>query len=363
MSIKGPEGIHTLQPLLPVQLTLRQAYVDAPVAKQLGLSDGQVVQALAEVKPDGLAFKLNGQYFQFPLQPYIKNGDLAQLRAQMLPNGQWILQLLHTGAYAGSELPPTPNTPPSRLRTLLFQPEGFAKWLEILSPGRLERFAPMGHELVRQYLRTRPYMGSVQASDIKRGLETTLRSLESRLIQGESVAVTDPRQLLRTLMLERQRLAPEDEIGQTLLKEAADELDASQVKAVTAHAHGELNLAWVIPFADAEPVHLHFEHAADRPGQPPNPFIVNMHTESRDLGEIWLKTTISPEAIRRRVDLTMWAVRSDVAAFARFNADGLTDEIEAMGMQMGRFDVFNSRRPAPEPLAAPDHGQLVDTRA
>jgi len=213
MSIKGPEGIHTLQPLLPVQLTLRQAYVDAPVAKQLGLSDGQVVQALAEVKPDGLAFKLNGQYFQFPLQPYIKNGDLAQLRAQMLPNGQWILQLLHTGAYAGSELPPTPNTPPSRLRTLLFQPEGFAKWLEILSPGRLERFAPMGHELVRQYLRTRPYMGSVQASDIKRGLETTLRSLESRLIQGESVAVTDPRQLLRTLMLERQRLAPDQRSG------------------------------------------------------------------------------------------------------------------------------------------------------
>ena len=46
MTLLGPEGIHSIQPMLPVQLEVRQIYVQAPIAKQLGLVDGQVVQAL-----------------------------------------------------------------------------------------------------------------------------------------------------------------------------------------------------------------------------------------------------------------------------------------------------------------------------
>ena len=281
----------------------------------------------------------------------------------MLPNGQWILQLLHTGAFAGSELPVAPNVPPSRLRALLFQPEGLGKWLEMLTPGRLDQMATVGSDLVRHFLKSRPYMSSIQPKDVKRGLESGLRALESRLAGGEAVAANDPRQMLRALIQERQRVALGDDASQILLHEAADELESSQVKAIQAHLQGDLHLAWVLPFADAEPVYIQFEHEADRPGQPRNPFVVNMHTESRDLGEIWLKTTIGPEQVRRRVDLTMWAIRSDVAALARFNADGLTDEIEAMGMQMGRFEVFNSRRPDPERQQPPEHGLVVDTQA
>ena len=87
---------------------------------------------------------------------------------------------------------------------------------------------------------------------------------------------------------------------------------------------------------------LHFEQKGNKPGQPKNPLVVNMHTDSRVLGEVWLKTTISNNA---QVDLTMWALRKDVADLAKFNASDLTDELEGAGLHMGSFQVYNAPRP------------------
>jgi hypothetical protein len=87
------------------------------------------------------------------------------------------------------------------------------------------------------------------------------------------------------------------------------------------------------------------------------------------LGEVWLKTTISEATGKANVptsqiDLAMWALRSDVAAQARFNADELTDELENAGLIMGSFQVFNAPRPDGQPKRhVPDHGALVDTQA
>jgi hypothetical protein len=122
-----------------------------------------------------------------------------------------------------------------------------------------------------------------------------------------------------------------------------------------------LHFALVLPFRDADPVELHFEQKGNKPGQPKNPLVVNMHTQSRVLGEVWLKTTISNSA---QVDLTMWALRKDVADLAKFNAPDLTDELEAAGLQMGSFQVYNAPRPqAQEDHPPPEHGSLIDTRA
>ncbi|WP_310614550.1 flagellar hook-length control protein FliK [Limnohabitans sp.] len=361
MAILGPEGVHAITRVAPVHMDMRVAYVEAPVARQLGLHDGQVVQATAKVVSQQLKLVLNEHAFNVPLFPYIKEGDIAQLRAQLLPTGKWALQLLHTGNFAGPEAVPTGM--PTRLNTLLFQPPGFANLLALLRPGVLEGLVPPvieAGELKKRIQGQRLNMGSLQPLALKRFILGHTKTSEASLADGEPV-VDSTKVLLRLLMAERERVEDQDSVDtQDSLKHALDELEAAQVQSSQTVNKGDLQFGLVIPFRDADPVELHFEQKGNKPGQPKNPLVVNMHTDSRVLGEVWLKTTISHNA---QVDLTMWALRKDVADLAKFNAPDLTDELEGAGLHMGSFQVYNAPRPEQqEAHPPPEHGSLIDTR-
>jgi hypothetical protein len=360
MAILGPEGISAIARTAPVHPEIRAVYVEASVARQLGLHDGQIVHAVAAMRNDQLKLVLNEHAFNVPLFPYIKEGDIAQLRAQLLPSGKWALQLLHTGSFAGPEA--SHAAMPTRLNTLLFQPPGFANLLALLRPGVLEGLIPPvqdAAELKKRISAQRLSMGSLQPQALKRFLLGHLKTTESSLAEGEPVA-DNTKVLLRLLMAERERVEEQDSTdSQNHLKHALDELEAAQVQTAQVNK-GDLHLGLVIPFRDADPVELHFEQKGNKPGQPKNPLVVNMHTQSRVLGEVWLKTTISNSA---QVDLTMWAVRKDVADLAKFNATELTDELESAGLHMGSFQVYNAPRPdVAQEHPAPEHGSLIDTR-
>ena len=359
MSLLGPEGIHSIQPMLPVQLEARQIYVQAAIARQLGLADGQVVQAMVSAQPDHLNLNIKGQVFQIPLSPYIKDGDMAQLRAQMLANGEWTLQLLHPGRFAGAVLQQAAQMmlSPTRLRTLLYQPTGFANWLSLLEPGVMASLAPpeSAPTLQNMLRQQRLYMSGLQPNMLKRWL---------RLAQEQPVQLDEPKTLLRWLLAQREQAGLEDSEATQTLRMALDEVESSQVKAAQEWQRGDLNVALVIPFADASPLEMQIEREANKPGQPPNPLIINMHTRSHSLGEVWLKTTITSQSQHRQIDLTMWAVRGDVAAMAMQHAQALTDELENAGLVMGGFQVFNGVRPeAAAPSTPAQHGMVVDTHA
>lgn len=373
MTIVGPEGVHQIQALPPAQLELRQIYVATPVAKQLGLHDGQVVQASVEVQHDSVKFLVGGQVFNTPLLPYIKNGDLAQLRAQLLPSGKWVLQLLHTGAFAGAQgLASAQTSAPlsSRLNTLLFQPAGMASLLGLLQPGVLESMVPVSDALgLKQRIQSqRLHMASLQPQTLRRWFMSHTQSAELSLAEGEPVGA-DPKVLLRLLMSERERAGLQSTQTNEALSQALDEAEAAQVQTVQDWQRGDLQMTLVLPFKDAHPVQFHMERKGSKPGQPKNPWVVNMHTDSPSLGEVWLKTTITDANSKThvptsKIDLTMWALRSDVVSQARLRADELTDELENAGLIMGSFQVFHAPRPDGQPQRqAPNHGVLVDTQA
>ena len=361
MAILGPEGVHAITRVAPIHIDMRTTYVEAPVARQLGLHDGQVVQATVAMRNDQLKLVLNEHAFNLPLSPYIKEGDLAQLRAQLLPSGKWALQLLHTGSFAGPQAP-APAIP-TRLNTLMFQPGGFASLLTLLRPGVLESLVPPvqdGVELKKRITAQRLNMGSLQASTLKRFILGQSKTSEASLVDGDS-PVDNTKLLLRLLMAQRDRVEEEGGSETHELHRALDEVEAAQVQSAQHQAKGDLNFALVLPFIDADPVELEFEKKGNKPGQPKQPLVVNMHTQSRALGEVWLKTTISDSS---QVDLTMWALSKDVADLAKFNASELTYELENAGLVMGSFQVYNAPRPSlNEDRPAPDHGALVDTQA
>ena len=368
MTLTGPEGIHSLQPLLPVQLDPRAIYVQANVARQLGLADGQVVQAMASSQGTQLQLRLKDQIFQMPLNPYIKDGDMAQLRAQMLANGDWALQLLHTGSFAGPIAQQALQMlQPDRLRALLFQPGGFANWLSLLEQpqtfSQLFAFEGAGG-LQAAWRQQRLHMAHLQPQTIKRWLLPELTSAQARWAQGAPVDKNEPRVLLQQLLLAREQAGLSETEASQSLGRALDEMDASQLKAAQAWQRGEVHLSLVIPFADAPPVALEIEREARQAGQPTPPWILNMHTQTPSLGELWLKSVIRLDGTQRRIDLTVWALRPDVAALAMRNAPALADELTEAGLEMSGFQVFNGPRPRTdaEP-SAPAHGVIVDTRA
>jgi hypothetical protein len=375
MALLGPEGVNQVARIMPVTQDLRQIFIEAPVAKELGLHDGQVVQAVVTLHQDQLKLAMNEHVFNLPLSPYIKEGDLAQLRAQMLPNGKWILQLLHTGTYAGLQTSQAAQAAlaaqtaqaatqvlgTSRFNALLVQPEGFANWVNLLRPGILEALLPAGvaSELKERIKAQRLTMANLQPMALRRFVLRHAKSSEAELAQAQEVR-DDEKMLLRLLMTERHRMgAIEEGEAQDTLKHALDEVEAAQLQTVKDWRNGDLNLSFVIPFTDADPLEMQFEKKGDKPGQPKNPLVVNMHTNSRVLGEVWLKTSISDKS---NVNLTMWALRSDIAAQAKENASELTYELESAGLTLGHFQVYNAPRPdAVQRREVPKHGVLIDT--
>lgn len=360
MSIVGPEGVHAVARVAPVHMEMRTAYVEAPVARQLGLHDGQVVQAVAAMRNEQLKLVLNEHSFSVPLFPYIKEGDTVQLRAHLLPSGKWALQLLHTGSFAGTEA--AQAAVPTRLNTLLFQPTGFAALMTLLRPGVLEGLVPPvqdAADLKKRISAQRLSMSSLQPQALKRFILGHAKTSEASLEAGEPV-VDSTKVLLRQLMAERKQIEDKDTDTEHSLHQALDEVEAAQLQSSQTMPKGDLSFSLVLPFRDADPVALAFEQKGNKPGQPKNPLVINMHTQSRVLGEVWLKTAISHNT---QVDLTMWALKKDVADLAQFNAAELTDELESAGLRMGSFQVFNAARPqAMEDHPSPEHGRLVDTR-
>ena len=70
MALLGPEGVNQVSRITPVTLDLRQIFIEAPVAKELGLHDGQVVHAVAALHKDELKLAIsiaNGVVHKFNL--------------------------------------------------------------------------------------------------------------------------------------------------------------------------------------------------------------------------------------------------------------------------------------------------------
>jgi len=67
----------------------------APVARELGLKDGEVVQAMVQARPGGdMALLLRGRLLELPRPSPWPAGQNLSLRVQASPAGAWNLQLL-----------------------------------------------------------------------------------------------------------------------------------------------------------------------------------------------------------------------------------------------------------------------------
>ena len=376
----GPDVVSAASRIGLVQAENRSVWVQTPVAQQLGLRDGQIVQATVEVRDQRVRLYLKDFFFELPNGWVLKDGDKPFLRVshnagswgfliQAHPNGQApaataipVNQLF--GLNPGSVLPTEaaqPEPQSNRLGMLLIHPPGFATFSKLLSDvaqGSLSTQAESG-PLLQRLLQQRNSMAQMNPSMLRKAVMGQARSIENILLQGQAAA-DDPKTLLKTLL----GLLSEEGNNKDVLRQVEDastEFEAAQAQSAQKMQQGELSLHVILPFIDADPVDLHFQRPARKKGLEEQPLSVDIHSRSRVLGEVWLNTQISKG---NDVDLVMWALRGEVAHLAKERSGELGLELGSSGLQLQSFQVFN----APRPLArvgesSGTRGSVIDLRA
>ena len=373
----GPETISAATRVPPVQLEVRNLWVQTPVAQQLGLRDGQIVQALAEVRDQRVRLWLKDFSFELPNGWVLKDGDKPFLRVSNTPGGWGFLIQAYPSGQGSNATPasasfglqkPLDFHAMQALNTtvgmLLTQPEGFAGFSKLLNDMGLGMWGGQGEmaTLIKRLLQQRSSMAQMNPIMLKRAVLGQARSLENILLQEQTPADDLKGILKKMLALANEGSAEGVDKEQTRELEAATrELEAAQAQSAQKLLNGDLSLHVVLPFVDADPVELHFQKPARKQGQEEPPLSVDIHSRSRLLGEIWLNTVISQST---SVDLVMWALRGDVAGMARQRAGELGLELGAAGLQLHSFQIFN----APRPLvrageASGTRGSVIDTTA
>jgi hypothetical protein len=376
----GPDVVSAASRIGPVQAENRTVWVQTPVAQQLGLRDGQIVQATAEVRDQRVRLWLKDFFFDLPNGWVLKDGDKPFLRVSHNPGGWGFL----IQAYPNGQAPPATATPvnqlfglnpglalsseavqpepqSNRLGMLLMHPPGFATFSKLLSDvaqgswGTQTEIGPWFQRLLQQ----RSSMAQINPSMLRKAVMGQARSVENILLQGQEAA-DDPKTLLKTLL----SLLSEEGANKEVLRQvedAATEFEAAQAQSAQKMQQGELSLHVILPFVDADPVDLHFHRPPRKKGQEEPPLSVDIHSRSRVLGEVWLNTQISKGS---DVDLVMWALRGDVAHLAKERSGELGLELGSAGLQLQSFQIFN----APRPLArvsesSGTRGSVIDLRA
>ena len=390
----GAESVLGAMRATPVQLDMRPHWVETSMAEQLGLQDGQVVQALVEKKDGRVRLWLKDFSFDLPNGWVLKDGDKPFLRVSLNPGGWGLLIQNPTdpsaaadktklaldglggkgltgspaaaGFVAADALASTSATS-NRLNTLVFQPPGFAAFRQLLQ--MIDMRAPqiaqltMGQSDVLARLSGLGLsMGQLQPLGLRKALAPYFRSVESQLSQRQKVE-DEPRSLIRQLL----GSLGEEDTGASVnglsedLHKALNELEAAQLQSAIDLNRGELNLRLMLPFSDADPVELHFQRPPRQPGDENPPLSVDIHSQSRLLGEVWLHTLIKAG---HQVELTMWALREEVAQQARTHATELVMELGAAGLELQQFQIYNSPRPGTDAARpAPQRGLVVDALA
>ena len=384
----------------PILLEGRAPIIQAAQARALGLTDGQVVSAIAQVRGERLKLMLQGRAIDWPAGMRLKAGDTVALSAHLQANGSWLLKPLTAGASRpdAKSAPSTSGAPTTsayaplahadaamsaRLSSLLARAPDTRAWTHLFQSGALSQLVsalgssvagtasaqpgatPTGRgEWFDLWPALRLSMASLSPTGLREAMLANGLSAEALLARGSAAAAQDTKTLLRNLLRKLGPAAP----NSAVVREALDDLERAQVEAVQALDRRELSFSMVLPFIDADPIDLRFKRPARNSPDDPAVFTVDVHTNNQRLGELWLRTVITPPSAPATeppsVDMTMWAIRDDVARAARLASADLADELEAKGLAMATLQVFNAPRPASTHAWQPPHaGTVLDVNA
>lgn len=365
--LQGTEQTALPGRLNPFYLDGRTIPVMLPIAQQLGLRDGQIIQASIELRGETLKLLYNGELMDLPPGLRFRPGEQLWLRANRSAGG-WTLKAIDARAPASApsahpltqtNLEAASQSGISRLIALSLRPPMSSSLLDVFQPSVMNGLLQSAGnaELASMFQRMQLSMRGLSPGALQGAVLSSGFWLEALLGRGQASPPGDAKTLLRKLI---RALGDKEPAKLDGLKRALDDIESAQVDSLAAQSRGELSFAMVLPFVDANPVEIRFFRPPRRPGQEKPPFSVDIHTTTDELGEIWLKTSISQAA---HVDLMMWAMKESVVRLAKRHSDALAKRLALAGLTMDSFRIFHSARPSlPDDWAAAP-GAVLDVVA
>ena len=388
--------------------------IATPVAKDLNLREGQIIQAAFRLTGGQTELIYKGRVINAPPAILGQMAPTLWLKVVQTPQGGWALQ--------STTAPPTPGTqgtqgmqavaplsvptsasvssvasPPagvmpavySRTANLLFRPPGTSDVSQLFKPGTLDGLLQTlaRPDLQSQWRGMQLSMAQLSPQAISNALASAVGA-EVWLARGLATSQSDPKQFLRRVIqamqnpdksaiagvqrnasdtsfdplatLDKSTDFPSESATFTQIQHAVDELESAQVQAVQAQAQGDVLFRMTLPFVDANPVELVFRKEPRGPDQLPL-LTVNVHSRSDIFGPVWLKTQIEGS---QHIDLTMWAEKSDVARAARMRASELGSQLQGAGLNMRSFKIVHGARPeSPADFVPTGRGLVLDMSA
>ena len=347
--ISGAEAFVAPGRINPIYLEGKLLPTVNKTAAELGLRDGQVVQASVRLDRDLPMLYLQGKSIPAPGLQASQVGESIWLRAQ------------------GGSLVPISTTPlVSRIANLLYRPEVNSVLPQLFQPGTLDALlrTVQRPDLQAQWRSLQLNMAQLTPAAVQQAMVGAMGA-EVWMAKGLQPPVQDTKQLLRKLIAELNTSSTEEGIETEpgvleKLTKAIDDIESSQVQAVQAQAQQEVLFSMTLPFVDANPVELTVRRGPRQEGEQPI-LIVNVHSKTEDLGPVWLKTQLMNE---QQIELTMWAEKGTVVEVARSRSYLLGDELRAAGLNMRSFNVVHGARPAEKSDWTPSgRGLVVDVSA
>jgi len=347
----GPEQVNLTARSSPIFLAgLVAVKISEQMARQLGLRDNQVVRGVIESRGDLLKLVLNNREINWSGSRRFRPGDKIDFRVMATERGSTLLPIKlpdHTA---------TPNIVLSeRFQQLLYRPRQVSVLMNLFRPQSLAKLLSQTdfREADKRIRPVLPSMASLASEAVKRGLTNSGLFTENHL--AKKLPVTqDTKVFLRSLL----KAIAQQTASQLAadIQSAIDQLESRQLDSLQAQSNRELSYSFTLLFRDADPVDVEFSKGASTSPEAEQEWIIDLHTNPKTLGPLWLKIRVQSAGI---LDILLWVERDQSAQLVRTGRAVLADELEAFGLQLREFEVLNSARPSPDrQLNRP--GDMVD---
>jgi len=324
--------------------------ITQPIAAELGLKSGQVVQALVSSAGDKMALQLNNR--DIPLPPGIRLPE-GQVTLRVAQGQQGLVLLFNQAPAAPASQAAAVGGLSATLAEILAKPSSKSQISSVFSPRTLEALLS-GQGLDREAVRLqnqRLDSNNLNAQAIARGVQFGGLNTERALLEGISLSAQTLKPWLRQIL----RLLPAQSELTTRIGELIGDLERFQLDSIPSSTGREYSgFASLLLFRDQQPVELIFERFQSVDDERHSSWVINLHTSLEHLGEIWLKSTFS----QSNVELVMWAVEKKTAELAKEGSLDLQEAFSELGLTMQSFQILNSERTNFPERSIPTHSNL-----
>ena len=324
--------------------------ISQPIAAELGLKPGQVVQALVANAGDKMALQLNNREIPLPSNLRLPEGQV-QLRVMQGPQGLLL-------SFVGAQTVPASQAAAvggvsAALADILARPAGKSQIQSTFSPKAMEALLS-GQGLDREarvLQNNRLDSNTLNAQAIARAVQFGGLNTEKAVLDGVTLSAQTLKPWLRQML----RLLPAQSDIASRFADLISDVERFQLDAMPNTGNRDhIGMSALLLFRDQLPVELIFERVPSADDDGAMIWVINVHTSLEHLGEIWMKSTFS----RKDVDLVMWAVEPKTASLAKEASIDLKEAFSEIGLTVRTIQILNSERTNFPDRGKPMHSNL-----